>query len=365
MGRGRENARRPQNRIRVLESVHPPGPMVQYVDQVVVHAPEDVCFSFFSYRTALFGDYDVVHVHWPEWLVRHRSRLGTTIKRILFRLLLLRVRVRRVPVVRTVHNLEPHESLHESERRLFAELDRLTNVYVVLSDCTPISWPGQTVIIPHGDYREAFEAFPRKQKVPGRVLLFGKIRPYKGVLELIRAAEDIESPRIQIRIVGRPTEAMRAKIEGELAKPDRRGAAVSVELRMIPDDELVEEISMAELIVLPYRNADNSNSGAAMLALSLDRPILAPSSCLMNQLAKEAGAEWVYQMDSDVTANEIVAAVESASALPDSASPRLVDREWETIATSYADVFRDAHAKARQRVRPTSRHTDRPTSKKP
>lgn len=329
-------------RVRVLESVAPPGPIIKFIDEIVLHAPAELEFSYFSWRAALFGRFDVFHVHWPEFLIRHPSRVRAALRRALFRVFLLRMAVQGTPVIRTVHNAEPHHAGDAAEGPLLKRLDEMVVTHVVMSDCTPVTWTGRTQLIPHGHFREPFGGVPRHQRVEGRVLLFGRIRPYKGVVELIRAAEEITAAGVEVRIVGSPTEEMRAQIDFELAKPDRGGAPVSVELKAISDEELVREISEAELIALPYRDAGNGNSGAAMLALSLDRPVLTPRSCLMEHLADEVGEVWIQMMDHEISAAEIEPALIRTRELAEGATPQFVGRDWPTIATSYADVFKAA-----------------------
>ncbi|QFS90667.1 GDP-mannose:glycolipid 4-beta-D-mannosyltransferase precursor [Mycobacterium sp. THAF192] len=328
--------------LRVLESVPPPTSTIQFVDQVVQHAPPDIDFIYFSYRAALLKKYDVLHVHWPEWLVRHHTAAGTLVRRFLFRLLLCRLSHQRIPVVRTVHNIEPHESGNVSESRVLARFEALTENRVILNDCTPTNQSGRTTLIPHGDYREPFQHLARSPRIPGRVLFFGKIKPYKGVIELLDAAEDVSLPYAHLRIVGYPTEEMRENIINSLAKPNRCGAKVSVDLRILSDEELAHEISASDLVVLPYRDAGNGNSGAAILALSLDRPILVPHSCIMDRLAEEVGDEWVHKFDPDISGPDIESALFAVRKLPKDDSPRFIGREWPAIAALYADTFRVA-----------------------
>lgn len=330
------------HRVRVLESVAPPGPIIKFIDEIVLHAPEELEFSYFSWRAALFGRFDVFHVHWPEFLIRHPSRPRAALRRALFRVFLLRMTLQRIPVIRTVHNSEPHHAGDAAEGPLLSRLDEMVVTHVVMSECTPVTWPGPTRLIPHGHFREPFGQVPRHQRVAGRVLLFGRIRPYKGVVELIRAAEGIAFAGVEIRIVGSPTAEMRDQIDSELSKPSRGGAPVTVELRAISDEELVREISEAELVALPYRDAGNGNSGAAMLALSLDRPVLTPRSCLMEHLADEVGEQWIQMMDDEVSATEIESALKRIRELADGATPQFTGRDWPTIAASYADVFKAA-----------------------
>lgn len=327
--------------MRVFESVPPPGPIVKFIDEIVLYAPDDLSFSYFSWPRALLGRFDVFHVHWPEFLVRDRSTLRGFVKRALLRMLLVKLRVGNIPVVRTVHNVEPHHAGDEAEERLLARLDALVKTHVVMSACTPGGPPESTVLIPHGDFRESFAQHPREDVVPGRVLLFGRIQAYKGVIELIRAAEEVTLPGTEIRIVGSPTPEMRAAIDAELAKPNRGGARVTVDLRMVSDDEMIAEMTRAELIALPYRDAGNGNSGVTMLALSLDRPVVVPRACLMEELAREAGAEWIQMMDGEVSGPRIQAALQGVRERPAGATPTLIGRDWKTVAAAYAQVFRD------------------------
>nr|BFF20239.1 hypothetical protein GCM10025730_37600 [Promicromonospora thailandica] len=77
---------------------------------MIATAPPEVSVRTFSWPRALVGSYDVFQLHWPESLVRHPTRLGSAVKRFLTRMLLLRLWATRTPLVRTAHNLAPHEA---------------------------------------------------------------------------------------------------------------------------------------------------------------------------------------------------------------------------------------------------------------
>ncbi|MBM4515638.1 hypothetical protein GS432_01345 [Rhodococcus hoagii] len=68
------------------------------------------------------------------------------------------------------------------------------------------------------------------------------------------------------------TDELRQTIEAVSQRCER----VSSALGFAPDADLVREISMSEMVVLPYRFMHNS--GAVLLALSLDRPVLVPDN---------------------------------------------------------------------------------------
>ena len=56
------------------------------------------------------------------------------------------------------------------------------------------------------------------------------------------------------------------------------GKRVSLDLTFQTDAQLVEVVSSAVVVALPY--TEMYNSGAALLALSLDRPILVPDNAV-------------------------------------------------------------------------------------
>ncbi len=74
----------------------------------------------FTWRDALFSRYDVFHAHWPEVHVTGRTRLRTAVFQLLFAALLLRLRLLRTPLVRTLHNLHCPRAFHAERSSSFA-----------------------------------------------------------------------------------------------------------------------------------------------------------------------------------------------------------------------------------------------------
>lgn len=325
--------------IRVFESADKPGPIVKYVDSFVRHAPEDIEYSFFSWWAALFSRYDVFHVHWPEFLIRDHRPLARAIRRTLYELLLLRLRAFKTPVVRTVHNARPHEEGGEKEERALTRLDNLVVERVVLSNCTPTPEDSITTLIPHGHFRDVFATPQRVQPISGRILLFGRLERYKGAFQLLDALEDVATEPVELRIVGAPGHGIRKELMSELSRKDRRGPKVSAVLRRVSDEEMVREMLEAELVVLPYQDAGNGNSGVALVALSLDRPVLSIDSCITRELAEEVGSDWMYLADA-VSGEVIDETLTQVHTRRSDARPKFSGRDWTEIAAAYARVFR-------------------------
>ncbi|MDJ0347979.1 glycosyl transferase [Cryobacterium sp. PH29-G1] len=321
--------------ITVLQSLSPPDGTTRYVNQVVEGAPDAVTMRFFSWRTALLGRYDVFHVHWPELLIRAPRPLKARLRRGALYALLVRARLQRIPIVRTMHNLAPHEVGHNAETRALNALDARTALVIRLNPTTPVEPEARAVTILHGHYRDRFSGIPLPNSVPGRILYFGLIRPYKGVETLMRVFRSLPDPDLRLRLVGRPSSGLGEIITVEAA----RDARISSVLRFVSDAELVVEVGGAELVVLPYR--EMHNSGVLLVTLSLDRPVLVPSTPSNLALAEEVGADWIYLYDGELTPEILHGTLERMRAAGPRPRPRLDDRDWTTLGLqSYRTYLR-------------------------
>ncbi len=320
--------------VRVLQSVGTPGPATNpYVVQLVRSMPAEVEASWFSWRQALLGPYDVLHLHWPDVLLDKPRRSGRVLARSRVACLVVRLAASRTPVVRTAHNLVPHEQKGRVDRLLLAALDRLTRHWIVLNETTPAP-AGRSTLVLHGDYRAWFAGAPVAQQVPGRLLYFGLVRPYKGVPELLSAFAGVRGSGLSLHVLGNPSPpALGHEVERAAASDPRVTAA----LRHAQDDELATAVLQAQLVVLPYRELHNS--GALLLSLSLGRPVLVPSNPVTRALSEEVGVGWVHTYSGPLTADVLEAALQQTDRRP-VVGPDLGRRGWPDLGRQHAEVYR-------------------------
>jgi glycosyltransferase involved in cell wall biosynthesis len=207
---------------------------------------------------------DVSHFQWMT--VQHLDRYLLPRGR--------RRRGARPALVLTAHDIlprEPRRGQLDAQRRLYERFDAL----VVHSEHGRGRLTGELAIdparvhvIPHGVFEHlAGEAPPasvplRKTDKPV-VLCFGLMRPYKGIDLLLEAWEGIDDA--ELWIAGMP----RMDIS-----PLRAAAPPNVRFvpRFITDEELPTYFRSADLVVLPYREIDQS--GVLFTALAFGRPLL-------------------------------------------------------------------------------------------
>jgi beta-1,4-mannosyltransferase len=340
--------------VQVLFSFGAPRPTTNpYITQLYRAVGGLVPVQPFSWSTALRGDMDVFHAHWPEILLRGSSGPKTAARGAAFAAMLARLESsRRIAVVRTIHNLVPHEALGSTQQRLLARLDRRTDLWIALNDRTPSPDPDATVVIPLGHYRD----WVAGRKVPERgtdeLFMFGFLRPYKGVEDLFSAFAGLPG-EFRLTVVGQPYTPEYGRELAAAAAPDPRAT-------LIPDfaaeEELVERIGRARLVVLPYRTG--LNSSAMLLALSLGRPVLVPAGDVNDDLAAEVGAAWVQRFEPPLSSAALAEALEATAELPAS-PPDLSLRDWDRAAmehvAAYENAMRRVSARRRSRSAPPRR----------
>ncbi|WP_205708347.1 glycosyltransferase, partial [Kineococcus siccus] len=333
-----------ERRIAVLQSFRSPRPTSNpYLTLLLRALPPDVDVRTFSWSRALLGRYDVLHLHWPELLLRSDRPSRRALRAAATAALVLRLRLARTAVVRTVHNPSPHEAGTPLEGALLAALDAGTTLTVHLSDRTlPAVRPGPSVVVPHGHYRDWYPPAAGVRTVPGRLLHLGLLRPYKNVDDLL-AAFRATTGALQLRVVGAPGDAALADRVRQAAREDPR---VTVELRHLDDAELAREVAACELVVLPY--AARGGSGAQLLALSLDRPVLVPDDEGAARLAREVGPGWVHTFSGRLGGDDLLRALAAVRTRGRSARPDLSRRDWADAGRQHRDAYRHARALRRR-----------------
>jgi len=179
-------------------------------------------------------------------------------------------------VVLLCHNVVAHEP-RPGLRSLARRVAGLADVLVVHSRAEAelarelVGGATQVVEGFHPVYEEhAGVAWPTRPR-ERRLLMFGHVRPYKGIADAIVALRDV--PGATLDVVGSfPHGPARL---AQLAR--RHGVADRVRLRdgFVPEAGLRTVFAAADVVVAPYRQA--SQSGAVHLAYSFGRPVVATS----------------------------------------------------------------------------------------
>lgn len=251
----------------------------------------------------------------------------------------------RTAIVRTVHNVELPTGISSWERRMLERVERVTHLRIAINSQTrPVDGEAQVTIL-HGHYIDWFADEPRAVAAPGLVSFVGLIRRYKGVEGLIRAFKTTveKTPELALLIAGNPSTSELESEILDLAGSDRR---IELEFGYLTETAYAQAITRAELVVLPYQFMHNS--GSALAALSLRRPVLVPGTDVNAALCSEVGPGWVYQYEGELDHHDLVDTIARVRTDQRDRAPDLSRREWRDVGKSHLAVFRRAATLARR-----------------
>jgi glycosyltransferase involved in cell wall biosynthesis len=265
---------------------------------------------------------------------------------------LLFLRLLGINIVWTVHNIASHEADFRSMELFFARLiKKFCNkiiVHTTFARSEVIRAYGvkdsSITVIPHGNYINYYENKMNRENARNHFristedlvfLYFGRIRPYKGLPELIDAFKKLNHSQMRLLIVGEPFNNEIAK--DVLKKCDNDGR-ISVILKFIPEDEIQIYMNTADVVVLPYR--DILTSGAVILAMSFGKAIIAPAiGCIPDVLDSE-GSFLYNPSDEDGLVKAMIKVLDSELDKMGQHNFQLANKlSWKDIGKKTYDVY--------------------------
>ena len=295
-------------------------------------------------RKACRGRPDVVHIQWSRlpWLdgrlVRRLRRAG-------------------IPVVHTVHDVEPlfAKAGLSALERVYADCDGLivhtrANREQLLGRYGSLQ-PQRVHVIPHGPL-QADECPPEASRERARealglpddaavVLYFGTIKHYKGLDLLLDAFVEVarSCPEAYLLVAGHPTSPADVP---DLTAVRTLGPRFQAELDFIPNQDVWKYYLASDVVVLPYRNI--TQSGVLLSALAYARAAIVTDVGGLPEIIEPGRTGWVVPPESSPALASALA--EALSDLPRTRqmgeeAKRFVESElgWDLIAEKTHSLY--------------------------
>jgi D-inositol-3-phosphate glycosyltransferase len=263
------------------------------------------------------------------------------------------LRLTGVNVVQTSHNTFERGRSMDRTHRLLARLTDYTIVHTQADlQRVPREANGRVAVIPHGEYgflarsggqvdRKAARAAFGLDESAHVALLFGQLRPDKGLGDLLVALES--APGIELLIGGQEAGALAA----ERARLQRRELAGRVRIHegFLTMDEAARLFAAADTVVLPYRVA--SQSGVLLLAYGFRRPVIVYPVGGLPEAVIDGETGWICERpDAQALTAALAQALASGSEecrRRGEAGARLAEERfaWPVIARHTDEVYRE------------------------
>jgi beta-1,4-mannosyltransferase len=316
---------------------------------------------------------DVFHVHWPEaflWGRAARIPLATRWAGARALKAMDLVRGRGGVVVWTVHNIEPHGFAsrdHERAWNLFfpkfreridaligltsRSLDLVCDAYPELQFCS-------RAVVPHPHYRSSYPAPPFRTDARTTIGLphdrfivgmIGRVRRSKRIPRAIEAFRIARRLDELLLISGHCPDAV---VAGEIKTAIGGDPNVVFDGTDLTDAELVRRFAAVDVALI--NQASTLNSGTLLMALSMDRPAIAPASASVVELAETIGPDWVAPFSGELAPDSLRRGLDvirrggrDGSAPLDRFDPAMVSR---TTIVALAEALERRRAAARRLV---------------
>ena len=301
----------------------------------------------------------ILHLHWLHYFFLAQGLTKSLIKSVAFLAQLCLARLLGVKIVWTAHNLVNHERQRETLDRFFrGVVARFADAIIVhgasagpaVAARCRIKDLRSFAVVPHGNYVDVYPNTQSRSTARGElglaedvpVMLFlGGIRPYKGVLRLVRSFKRMDPSGGSVLLIVGPAydRGLMARIQAEI--DSQRG------IRFLPGFVEPERIqtfmNAADLVVLPHREI--LTSGALVLAMSFGKPVIAPRLGCIPDMVDEQGS-FFYDPDvEDGLLGAMLNAVEAIDRFPRMGAHNLERARqwgWQRVAGMTLDVYRRA-----------------------
>jgi hypothetical protein len=232
----------------------------------------------------------VMHLHWLHPILhgikdrdKARAALESYIKQ------LTAAKAMGISIVWTIHNVLPHDAVFEDlEMELQRRVLELCDAVHEMSDRTRemcAEWfspvPAEVIRVPHPSYHGAYPDYLSRTEARMHLgisqgetvfLLFGAIKPYKGLLECAAAVDALAlTEPVRLLVAGKADQSEDTKRFLHAASTN---PAMSVHAEFIDEVDVQVFFRAADIAVLPYLRT--LNSGSLALALTFGLPVVMP-----------------------------------------------------------------------------------------
>jgi len=301
--------------------------------------------------------FDCVLINWPSFFYStgYTRRLTVLTNFAKFMVLVCMLKLWRMPMYWTAHNLYPHEPC------LVRRLDWLARIFVItFSRKVFVHGPAaeeiliqefpslkrKTVVIDHGHWVDFYPNGVSRSESRLRLglgeeefvfLFIGVCKEYKNLDGLLRAFEKIEG-NTKLLIAGSFTDKSYFLRIQNLVEKFPKGR-VLLRSYFIPDEDIKYYLTAANAVVLPY--TEILTSGSAVLALSFGRPVVAPRrGHLIDLIRNDCGV--LYRIDDPEDLILAMSKCMNHRFDEELIRNRALKHDWSKTAKTIIDVVRQA-----------------------
>ena len=300
------------------------------------------------------GNYDILHLHWPEAYYTGATPPSTLCRMLRFPFDLARAS-RHARLVTTAHNLWPHDrprswllrrAQRSAYRRSRTVIAHSRGAAVALHEQFGIQ-PSRVQVIPHGNLGETMPGAILKDRAraglkapldPARpwVLMAGRVEPYKGIDRALQFHRECGAA-FNLIVAGPASPEYQKQLQAHEAATSEN---VYFQFGWLSDQEMQHWICASDCVLAWHRAS--SGSGILNLVRGLGVPIVLPSR--LDEIELNEPSPWVIRFDESAPPSRILAALTHSASLPRAGAAELhswADScSWNSVGRSHLTVYK-------------------------
>lgn len=319
---------------------------------------QDVDVKEFSFKRCLSLNYDLIHIHWPEFFLNSHYILKACVYSFVFLFCLFYSRIFGKKIVWTVHNLKPHNVKYRRLNKIFWScFTPLVDGVISLSkaneklflDKFSLKKEALSTAVYHGLYDGFYNKSISKQEAKKffsldeskKVCLFlGQVKAYKNVEALVKLFNEESSLSNAVLIVAGKFESK--AYYDQVCFQAQGNENIIIHNKFIFDDDLQYYFNASDVCLLPFKNI--FNSGSVLLSASFNTPVLVPSSDNFIEYAKMLKPNMITTYKDTLSLSDITNLFERleqvSSISEDSTNQDSSALCWTKIQHSLADFYK-------------------------
>lgn len=316
---------------------------------------------------------DIIHVHWPEqyyeykWLDMFEKLIPKPFKKLnhlglglyfgaIWLILFLRLlKILDIPLVWTLHDLQPHTQYRFNTYPIQQILRKhlMENTNVLLVNCHGVEnlvrsnfhKAPEIVVSPLGNYRVFYPETVDRNKARNffgisnheiMVLFFGTQRPQRNALELTRVFKKIKNKNICLFVAGSTDQKLKNEIE-DMAWGDWR---IRHYTQQASNDKIEFLLKASDILVMPGH--DYFTSAVIVLALSYGVPVVAPNYGCAPDMIKNSGVLYTNNGSEDDLLQALETAINKKDELFHIAQAQIENWSWGKTAKQILFAYEKA-----------------------
>ena len=300
----------------------------------------------------------LLHMHWIDGYsgLSSRNRFKALFKLFLFKIdINLAKYILNMKIVWTIHNLHSHECYYPHleilSRKFFSK-----KVDAIICHCDYAKNEFQKkfgasqkkiYVINIGNYHNRYKNEISMEKAREYLnikrdqfifLIFGPIRPYKGIINLINTFKEIRrKEKAKLMIVGNPVNKL---LTTNIINRTKDNQNFILKFGFIPEDEIQIYINASDVVVFSYKKI--LTSAGILLAMSFGKPIIAPRLGCIPETLDEKGAFLYNSQENEGLALAAEKAIDNKSKLKEMGKFNLdlaKKFDWKVIAKETKRIY--------------------------